>query len=570
MPRPRRFLPRRLGVHCLRALVLAGIVYTLHQSSAERQHQATTATTAFVSLSVVQQHFPSATRVSDRAETAWGLRSVWGRDQALLGYVLQTSPQSDQILGFSGPTNTLLAVDLQHRILGISILSSNDTRDHVARVRDDANFMRHWLGRTLLEASTPDEVAAVSGATLTSRAIQQAISHRLGGQASRSLRFPKPTELADAQRLYPTAARLQALRPPAWMKVLDAQGQWLGYLLRTAPWGDQEIGYQGPTDVWLAVDQELVVRDIAIGESFDNPPYTGYVRDDEYFRELWQGKSLRELAKADLDSLEVEGVSGATMTSLAAGRAILAAAQGMLRRQLALKHERDRWWRLLWESSGTALVIAFGVALTFSRWRAHRWTRRVFQAVVILYLGLAHGDLISQAMLMGWAQHGLAWQSAGGLTILTLAAFAVPLASRHNAYCSHLCPHGAVQQLVKHRLTRARKMPRKAARLLRFLPAVLLVWCFLVGILHLPFSLVDIEPFDAWVFRAAGWATILVAVAGLIASLFVPMAYCRYGCPTGALLNHVRWNAASDRWTPRDWLAVLLLVSGWCILYCAG
>lgn len=74
------------------------------------------------------------------------------------------------------------------------------------------------------------------------------------------------------------------------------------------------------------------------------------------------------------------------------------------------------------------------------------------------------------------------------------------------------------------------------------------------------FSLVDIEPFDAYVFRIAGWATLIIAIVGLVASLFVPMAYCRYGCPTGALLEFVRYNAKADRWNARDWVATLGLI----------
>ena len=51
-------------------------------------------------------------------------------------------------------------------------------------------------------------------------------------------------------------------------------------------------------------------------------------------------------------------------------------------------------------------------------------------------------------------------------------------------------------------------------------------------------------------------ATITIAIVGLIASLLVPMAYCRYGCPTGAMLEFLRMNAKSDRWTRRDWVAL--------------
>ena len=82
--------------------------------------------------------------------------------------------------------------------------------------------------------------------------------------------------------------------------------------------------------------------------------------------------------------------------------------------------------------------------------------------------------------------------------------------------------------------------------------------CVIVPLTDAAFSLVDIEPFDAWVYSIAGWPTITVALLGLAASLFIPMAYCKYGCPTGALLEFLRWNSKSDRWSPRDSAATAL------------
>ena len=140
--------------------------------------------------------------------------------------------------------------------------------------------------------------------------------------------------------------------------------------------------------------------------------------------------------------------------------------------------------------------------------------------------------------------------------MLSIAALVLPIFTRRNIYCDHLCPHGAAQQLLKRRWSRQIHVPRKAKTLLQLIPALLLAWCLLVGMTSLGLSLVDIEPFDAYVVRVAGWATIVVAVVGLIASFFVPMAYCRFGCPTGALLNYLRYNGRSDRWSIRDSVAV--------------
>ena len=79
------------------------------------------------------------------------------------------------------------------------------------------------------------------------------------------------------------------------------------------------------------------------------------------------------------------------------------------------------------------------------------------------------------------------------------------------------------------------------------------------AILVLPIDLAHIEPFDAYVLRSAGIATIAIAVIGLIASLFVPMAYCHYGCPTGALLNFIRSHGRIDGFGRREVAAGLLL-----------
>ena len=58
----------------------------------------------------------------------------------------------------------------------------------------------------------------------------------------------------------------------------------------------------------------------------------------------------------------------------------------------------------------------------------------------------------------------------------------------------------------------------------------------------------------------SGRLTLAVAIVGLIASLFIPQAYCRYGCPTGALLEFVRSHGAHDRVGRRDIAAGLMVV----------
>jgi hypothetical protein len=75
--------------------------------------------------------------------------------------------------------------------------------------------------------------------------------------------------------------------------------------------------------------------------------------------------------------------------------------------------------------------------------------------------------------------------------------------------------------------------------------------------------LADVEPFDAYLVKTAGMATTAIAISSLIAAFFVPMAYCHYGCPTGALLNFIRRHGPTDRFGRREIAALLLLALAW-------
>jgi hypothetical protein len=284
-----------------------------------------------------------------------------------------------------------------------------------------------------------------------------------------------------------------------------------------------------------------------------------YVREDDYFPSLFAGNSVSQLAEIDLKAAGVEGVCGATMTSMAVARGIKLAAAESLRPETPRPPSKAVRWKLSLRDRGTILVLVLGLILGFTNLRGRKWVRIPFQVLLIGYLGFINGDLVSQALLVGWAKHGVPWQSAAGLTLLSAAAVMIPIFSKHNVYCHQLCPHGAAQQLLRNRLPWQLSLPRPVVNGLSAIPAVLLGLVIAIPMLSWSFSLVNLEPFDAYVFRVAGTATIAIFLGGLVASLFVPMAYCRFGCPTGALLSYLRFHGQSDRLGRKDAFAVGLL-----------
>jgi hypothetical protein len=302
------------------------------------------------------------------------------------------------------------------------------------------------------------------------------------------------------------------------------------------------------------------VSRIHVRKSFDNQPYVDYLNEDWSWSQLFEGLTLNELAQYDLEANGVEGVSGATFTSMAVARGVIKTAEHAIKDPLLNEETTTSNWKLTSADYGTLGMIFCGVLIATTHLRGIGWLRITFQLVLIGYVGFWNGDLLSQAMLVGWVQNGIPWNTAARLVVLVGIAFTLPVATKRNVYCTHLCPHGALQQLARNRLKFQFHPGKNLKRLLSLIPIGLLAWVIVVAMLALPFSLVDVEPFDAYLFRIAGWSAIAIAILGLIASLFVPMAYCRFGCPTGAMIEYFRRTRQSDRLHPADAAAFALLI----------
>lgn len=540
---------QKTALHLVRVLLFALVVGLIHRAHVVRLDRDALMPPTSVSIQDIRGLFPSAQGLSVDPDER-GLRQVLDHNGEVLGSFLRTSPSADAVIGFCGPTDTLLAFDRDHRVLGAKILQSQDTRDHVAQIRDDEDFLSGLRGLTFSEASTSTGVDGVAGATLTSLAIQEGLLLRLGG-GEVSLRFRDAIELQDAQDLFPSATRLEQMvgSTSRWY-VLGAANAKLGSLLRTAPAADSIVGYQGPSDTLLGFGPDGRVVGLKLLKTYDNEDYAVHLREDDYYPKQFLGLSLVELGALDPKQARIDGVSGATLISNAVTEGLIIAAK-----RASVPPAPWLEWQL--RDVGTAIVVLLGIVIGLSSLRAKKKLRVAFLLVLVAYLGVMNSDMLSCAQFVGWAQHGIPWRTAGGLFLLTMAAFLIPLATKRNLYCSHLCPHGALQQLVRGRFGRQVAVPKRLARTLRLVPFALLAVALIVAMTGAAFSLVDLEPFDAWVFSVAGWPTLAIAVVGLLASFFVPMAYCRYGCPTGALL---RFLAHSDRWSRRDTAAATLVL----------
>lgn len=366
-----------------------------------------------------------------------------------------------------------------------------------------------------------------------------------------------PVTAAEITSLLPGAA---TLRPDDSARdglfALDREGRELGYVVRTQPACRDIIGYAGTTDALVVLDRDWKILGLKIHSSEDTESYIKDITVDRRFLKKWNGLNWDAAAALDLKAAGIEGVSGSTMTSMAIAQSVKARLQ-LSRDQLAARVPLRFSWRdyALLAVIGAAGFMAFGPPAV-----RHRW-KRPYQFVLIVYVGLIAGDLLAQKLLVGWTRSGIPWTTAPGLVLLAAAALLVPLATGKPLYCHHVCPHGAAQELLSHYRPARFQITLSASviRGLEYLPFALVFFTLAVALLALPFDLAGLEPFAAYVIRSAGIATLAVAAVGLIASFFVPQAYCRFGCPTGALLNFVRARGPTDRFSRRDYAALALV-----------
>lgn len=546
-----RHLPRKLAwqtwaIRLYRLAILAAVAFLLKLTLLPP------ASTGTVSLTQAQTFFPTAAKLASGDPRLGGITVQDAAGQSL-GLLLTTSPQADDLIGYAGPSNLLIALDEQHQVLGVKLLSSEETLAHVEEVKASPHFWKQFQGQRLTEASP--KVDAVSGSTLTSLAMAEAIEKRLRGTVT-SLRFPEPVTLSEVQSLFPSAQTFSPSKQRSgWFQVQDSQGNTLGFVVRTSPYTDTGHGYKGPTESLVAVDpQGNTVLGLRIRRSYDTPEYVERVRTDEEFPKTLAGRTIKEWAHIDFSKSHIEGVSGATQTSFAV-------ADGIRKRFLADEQTplatsyAQRW------SVGLVFVILGALVLTFTPLRTSRRLRTLWQVALIAAFLFWLGDLLSLSLLAGWAKHGIPWQTAPASLLLVAVALLIPWTTQKQIYCQQLCPHGAAQTWLGKFKRLHIAVPSNLHRWLLRLPLALLFLAILLGLFVPSFELAWLEPFDGWVLKGGAIVSLALAIVGLVASLFVPQAYCRYGCPTGELLRFIKGSGSHDQVNLRDGTAGVLVLA---------
>jgi uncharacterized protein with FMN-binding domain len=118
--------------------------------------------------------FPQAVSLNN-IDTTW--TEVYDKENKKAGYVVYSTPYSNNIYGFGGNTPLLIALDQHQKIIGTKLLENNETPSYVDYVSEEGLFER-WNGLTI-DAALNKEVDAISGATYTSKGVIKSFHKRM-------------------------------------------------------------------------------------------------------------------------------------------------------------------------------------------------------------------------------------------------------------------------------------------------------------------------------------------------------------------------------------------------------
>ena len=186
------------------------------------------------------------------------------------------------------------------------------------------------------------------------------------------------------------------------------------------------------------------------------------------------------------------------------------------------------------------IVVLLGavVPLFYNNRRLHL----VQLAVNVVVLGLWTGTFVSYTLFMRIFAGGVSLSAIGAFAaplLMLIVALIYPLAGRSGHYCANVCPFGSAQELAGKLSRRKLRITPRVLKLLSVLRNLL--WGVLMALLLTGTctAWIDYELFTAFLYSSASvWVTVLAALF-LVLSVWVPRPYCRFVCPTGALIKSV-------------------------------
>ena len=327
-----------------------------------------------------------------------------------------------------------------------------------------------------------------------------------------------------AKRIFMTAESFEKTGEECIYNVLDASKKLLGRVLYAKPDETSVAGFGGNLRVVVGISPDGKIVGIELGENYESHGFIRRVRETGFF-EKWNGLSVEEAAKADVDT-----ISGATMSTTAI-KSMVALNLSKYSGMKITSNQQDS--TPLWLKIAVFVILAYSLFAFLFPQKTAKF--RIFHlAVLVVILGFIGGSALSFESFKNWIISG----NIALVPVVILAlALIIPIIFGKNFYCSFVCPFGAFQELLGRIPLPKKSFSPKFMKGVQVFKAVLLVLVYALMISGLISDFTMFEPFSAFKFEVASLPSLIIAALFLVVSLFISRPWCRFFCPTGTLMS---------------------------------
>ena len=335
---------------------------------------------------------------------------------------------------------------------------------------------------------------------------------------------------------WPNAERFEEIGDNSF-RVLAGGGEVMGYVTTGTA-----SGYGGPLTVAVAMTPEGLVESAAVLEHRETPSFFRTVIDARFLGRL--------VGKTNSDPIvlgeDVDGVSGATYTSLALTQSVNRAARRIAGEWLALEVP-PKTRQVLFGLPEIVLILLFTIAVARRRTKgklssALRWTTLLGGLVFLGFMFnspfvLAHINMVLIGYWPEWQTH-LFWY------ILIIGLLLFKATEEWNVYCYDFCPFGALQEIAA-KIGGAKPKKLRWSKVLLWAQRLLTLAAISLALIYRNPGLSSYEIFGtAFALEGSNFQFVLLAII-LLSSLFLYRPWCRHLCPlhkntTEGLFDNIR------------------------------
>lgn len=312
--------------------------------------------------------------------------------------------------------------------------------------------------------------------------------------------------------------------------VYDSNEKLLAYVLFSSPYCDEIKGFGGCVPLAIIFNKDDKIKEVVLLENAETKSWVDRLEKNDFFK-TWTGVSAKEAIEMNVDA-----VSGATLTSTA----VIKSVNFRLSEYLSVASVIKKASVINIIGVVASFLVLLLALYSFFVPQNSKMLRFALILSSIGVLGFWQGDFLSIALLHNWLINGFDIGAQIFLFIVLILSIILPLITNKSFYCQYLCPFGAMQELVGKVNNKKFALDNKITKVLKILKYVFLIIITLMLVVAVDVKLESLEPFSAFKYQYASLGVLILAVVIMFLSIFITKPWCRFLCPTGALLGLLR------------------------------